>query len=48
MKSIILIITIAVFSSLISCNNNDRADGYGNFEAVEITVSSENNGNLTK
>ena len=46
MKSIILIITIAVFSSLISCNNNDRADGYGNFEAVEITVSSENNGKL--
>ncbi|SFS43023.1 HlyD family secretion protein [Lutibacter maritimus] len=36
-------ITIA----LISCNNNNKADGYGNFEAVEITVSAENNGKLT-
>jgi len=31
----------------ISCNdNNGRADGYGNFEATEITVSAENNGKL--
>jgi len=30
-----------------SCNeNNGRADGYGNFEATEITVSAENNGKL--
>jgi HlyD family secretion protein len=33
--------------ALISCNNNNKADGYGNFEAVEITVSAENNGKLT-
>ena len=32
--------------ALISCNNNNKADGYGNFEAVEITVSAENNGKL--
>ena len=32
--------------SLLSCNNNDKADGYGNFEATEITVSAENNGKL--
>jgi len=33
--------------SLASCNNNDdKADGYGNFEATEIIVSAENNGRL--
>lgn len=32
-----------------SCNsNNDLADGYGNFEAVETTISSEANGKLMK
>ena len=32
---------------LISCNtSNDKADGYGNFEATEITVSSEANGKI--
>lgn len=32
---------------LISCtNSNEKADGYGNFEATEITVSAENNGKL--
>ncbi len=30
-----------------SCSNsNGKADGYGNFEATEITVSAENNGKL--
>jgi len=34
-------------SVLLSCGNrNDKADGYGNFEATEITVSAENNGKL--
>lgn len=34
-------------SVLISCNkNNDKADGYGNFEAVETTISAESNGKL--
>ncbi|MDP3353054.1 MAG: HlyD family efflux transporter periplasmic adaptor subunit [Flavobacteriaceae bacterium] len=38
---------IIIFSLMISCKNgNDKADGYGNFEAVEITVSAENNGKL--
>ncbi|MFL0352580.1 HlyD family secretion protein [Xanthomarina sp. GH4-25] len=33
--------------SLVSCSNtNGKADGYGNFEATEITVSAENNGKL--
>ena len=38
-----------VFASLISCSdNNGKADGYGNFEATEITISSENNGKLMR
>ncbi len=36
-----------MLASLISCNkNNDRADGYGNFEATEITISAEANGKI--
>ncbi len=36
-----------ITSSFFSCgNDNDKADGYGNFEATEITVSAENNGKL--
>ena len=32
---------------LSACNDNDsKADGYGNFEATEITISAENNGKL--
>ena len=32
---------------LMSCSNsNGKADGYGNFEATEITISAENNGKL--
>ena len=39
-----LLITTSVF---ISCdNNNDKADGYGNFEAVETIISAESNGKL--
>ena len=34
-------------SILISCNkSNDKADGYGNFEATETTISAESNGKL--
>ncbi|MCL5128293.1 MULTISPECIES: HlyD family secretion protein [unclassified Algibacter] len=36
-----------IATSLFSCGNNDeKADGYGNFEATEITISAENNGKL--
>ncbi|MNS88978.1 putative efflux pump membrane fusion protein [compost metagenome] len=36
------IFTFILITSLISCNkNNDKADGYGNFEATEVTISSE-------
>lgn len=42
----ILGLTIAA-NSLFSCSSsNGKADGYGNFEATEITVSAENNGKL--
>ena len=41
--SIIILATIG----LISCNkNNDKADGYGNFEATEVTISAEANGKI--
>ncbi len=34
-------------TSLFSCeNDNGKADGYGNFEATEITISAETNGKL--
>lgn len=36
-----------VATTLLSCGNgDDKADGYGNFEATEITISAENNGKL--
>ena len=41
------IIPFLVFASLVSCNkNNDKADGYGNFEATEVTISAEANGKI--
>lgn len=41
--SIVILATLA----LISCSDNsDKADGYGNFEATEIKVSSEANGKI--
>jgi len=41
------IITLLIFASLVSCSkNNDKADGYGNFEATEVTISAEANGNI--
>jgi HlyD family secretion protein len=36
-----------ITGTLMSCSNsNGKADGYGNFEATEITISAENNGKL--
>jgi HlyD family secretion protein len=41
------IITFLILTSLVSCNkNNDKADGYGNFEATEVTISAQANGNI--
>ncbi|MFY0714413.1 HlyD family efflux transporter periplasmic adaptor subunit [Seonamhaeicola sp. NFXS20] len=48
MKNHIYILEMALLAiTLFSCGNgNDKADGYGNFEATEITISAENNGKL--
>ncbi|MEI6640142.1 MAG: HlyD family efflux transporter periplasmic adaptor subunit [Chlorobium sp.] len=35
-----------LFLSLTACQKSDKSDGYGNFEATEIIVSSEANGKL--
>jgi HlyD family secretion protein len=41
------IIPFLILASLVSCTKkNDKADGYGNFEATEVTISSEANGNI--
>lgn len=40
-------ILTSILASLFSCTNgNEKADGYGNFEATEIIISAENNGKL--
>ncbi len=46
MKRHQIIITALLLGTLLSCSNDEKADGYGNFEATEITVSSEANGKL--
>lgn len=40
-------ITFLILTSLFSCNkNNEKADGYGNFEATEVVISAESNGKI--
>lgn len=47
MKNIKIITALFTLASLISCNkSNEKADGYGNFEATEVTISSEANGKI--
>lgn len=46
MKSLNIIISVIFFSLLLSCVMEEKADGYGNFEATEIMVSAEANGKL--
>jgi len=47
MKNILLIALSVTALSLFSCGNGDKkADGYGNFEAIEITISAESTGKL--
>ncbi|GHC61972.1 HlyD family secretion protein [Ulvibacter litoralis] len=46
MKNIQLLFLTSLFGILSSCTNTEKADGYGNFEATEIIVSSEANGKL--
>jgi HlyD family secretion protein len=46
MKKQNILITAILIGFLSSCSNGEKADGYGNFEATEITISSEANGKL--
>ena len=46
MKYIRLLFLASFFGIISSCSNSEKADGYGNFEATEITISSEANGKL--
>ena len=47
MKITKIIIGLLLFGNLFAaCKNSEKADGYGNFEATEITVSAENSGKL--
>jgi len=49
MKITKIIIGLLIFGSLIvACGNDEKADGYGNFEATEITISAENSGKLVQ
>lgn len=46
-KTMKTIYTLLILISLISCSkNNDKADGYGNFEATDVTISAEANGKI--
>ncbi len=44
MKNIFLLIIPVLF--LMSCNSSDKSDAYGNFEAIEVIVSSQANGQI--
>lgn len=46
MKNIHLFFLAVIVGSLTSCTDSEKADGYGNFEATEIMISSEANGKL--
>src|SRR5690554_4953903 len=46
MKKQYILISTFLLGTLLSCSNGEKADGYGNFEATEIIVSSEANGKL--
>jgi HlyD family secretion protein len=44
MKKIIIALIIVGLTAL---NNEKQTDGYGNFEATEVTISAEANGKLS-
>lgn len=44
MKNKYYLVLILVLS--LACNRNERSDAYGNFEAIEVIVSSQSNGQL--
>ncbi|WP_310993070.1 HlyD family secretion protein [Aequorivita marina] len=46
MKKHFIPVIASFLGALLSCSNGEKADGYGNFEATEVIVSSEANGKL--
>src|SRR5690554_47766 len=46
MKQVKTVISLSFLSLLFACSTEQKADGYGNFEATEIRVSAEANGKL--
>ncbi len=44
-KRIVILLSFAIFG-FTACSDEDKADGYGNFEATEITISSEAQGKI--
>jgi len=46
MKTFKLFLSSILLIGILSCTNEEKADGYGNFEATEITVSAESAGKL--
>ncbi|MGM0392632.1 MAG: HlyD family secretion protein [Bacteroidota bacterium] len=44
-KRIVILLSFAIFS-FTSCSDEEKADGYGNFEATEIIISSEAQGKI--
>ncbi|WP_339902287.1 biotin/lipoyl-binding protein, partial [uncultured Cyclobacterium sp.] len=46
MKTFKLFLSSILLLGMVSCENEEKADGYGNFEATEITVSAESSGKL--
>ncbi len=44
MKKTLILIIAGIF--LVSCNSNNKSDAYGNFEAIEVIVSSQANGQV--
>jgi len=46
MKNTIYLFLLLIIGS--SCNRNDRSDAYGNFEAIEVIVSSQANGQILR
>jgi len=48
-KSVYILGLVTLSLSILSCiGDNGKADGYGNFEATEITISAENSGKLMR
>ncbi len=46
MNSKIIILSLLIFFSMVSCSKNDKSDAYGNFSVNEIIISSESNGKI--